>query len=282
MFNASFWILLLPIATMSVFHQDDRNVANIGQLPANWNPLVMKGWIPQSDGTASTTPGAKINGPTPSIPPKGRNSTSNWNIPQSAQNIPQSSQSGPLRGISFDVAENVHSNDEGPACSQSEKDVLGPFNQLQYRIKGKIGTNATMFPKQKPQACYHAKTLHDLTLCYQQWGFVYQVAACWAKEELLTNETCGEECGIKDNHGTSNGPCQECLAHLRYKKHKCAFTAMFVSDKCQNCQMDAYEYWDKNCMMRCLNPFYGNKVMVTQTCRECNDAVEWAMHKCDA
>lgn len=147
-----------------------------------------------------------------------------------------------------------------PSCSEVDNEVLAPLERVSEQILGKLGTNISQKPAERPLECQNATSLDELTSCYLVWGFKHEVAPCWAREAYSKKELCGEACGILDSSGTSFEcvgcqVCQECFANQRKIKNECVYNAMNISDGCKQCELSAYEYYDNHCMMECVDAF---------------------------
>lgn len=201
--------------------------------------------------------------------------------------------SSPVPGVSQEILEHISKAQIKPpaftkgstGCTQDEKDVLIPVQILVSRIVGKVDINATYMPEDAPAYCKFTPTTGSVKRCYMAWGFSDDVAECWAKEKDQQTSECGRACQkniFTRKGGVKSERCQECLAKIRQTRRRCMWFAMNIGQKCVQCQLEAYDYWDTNCMMICRNAFDQGFSVASPDCRYCNNEHEIKLQECGA
>lgn len=170
----------------------------------------------------------------------------------------------------------IKSVDSEPQCSKEETQLLAPVDELTKNILGKTTTNETVLPSLQPIECMWARQIanyYALEGCYAAMGFAFGVAKCWATEEVTVEINCALVCPGWSNSSMKTIECQKCLSFHRLNRMKCTYKYMGIREKCQQCQIEAREFGDHNCVMQCVDDTGIN-------CKQCNDQVEEMRSEC--
>lgn len=173
--------------------------------------------------------------------------------------------------------------ERGFSCSFRERLVLKPVHRLMNNIKGKVTSSVTIMPMRKPPRCSGNQHMSTLRQCYYAWGFTKPTSECFAQEQASMEPSCEGIC--PPNTGIYSNACQNCWARLRQVRLTCMFKSMNIRPQCQNCQIQAYKYWDSHCMMECKDVFrvitlHKDRNGATSACRHCNDIAYKMLEGC--
>lgn len=177
------------------------------------------------------------------------------------------------RIISFDAKE----------CNRIEYKHIEHVENIIHRIKGMVSLNTTLYPQDPPAVCKQQTipTAATVSNCYAAWGFGPNHVPCLATEAMSVVSTCKTVCSNNEKLTAKNMKCQTCLANLRKQRRVCLYDNMGISVKCRACNLNAFKYWDDNCMLDCVDNFNPEKKAPTNAaCRKCTDDLYHKLADC--
>lgn len=179
----------------------------------------------------------------------------------------------------------------GPPCNSAESAVMRPVEVAADNIFGKTSSNVTIYPEPEPEECIFAKKIRQFYAfegCFSKLGFSFGVAKCYAKATFTIAKDCAKPCGTGNyfrDYGQNNMICQDCMANVRRGRQQCILDYLGVSERCATCQLKAYEQWENECSIQCLERFNGTRIDVDEDpeslgCRQCTDHHDAEVQSC--